>query len=158
VWNSVNRQWALNSYHWAFLAQPYDFPEQLLAGKEEYYIRLKLGSHGMGKGGLAEEAIREYVRCCTPEQIHGVCEDYRAGATIDYEMDAADVAAGRKITCPVFVIVGGQSHTSKFYSYEDAWARYASNVVGSVSLPCGHYPAEQAPDETYTTLVKFFRG
>jgi haloacetate dehalogenase len=158
VWTNVNRQWALNSYHWAFLAQPYDFPERLLAGKEEYYIRLKLGSHGMGKGGIAEEAMREYVRCCTTEQIHGVCEDYRAGATIDYEMDAADVAAGRKIACPVFVIVGGQSHTSKFYSYEEAWSRYASNVVGCVALPCGHYPAEQAPDETYTTLVKFFRG
>ena len=158
VWTDVSREWALNSYHWSFMAQPYDFPERLLAGKEEYYIRLKLGSHGMGKGGLAEEAIKEYVRCCTPEQIHGVCEDYRAGATIDYEMDAADQAAGRKISCPVLVIVGAQSHTSKFYSYEDAWARYAGNVVGSVALPCGHYPAEQAPDETYTTLVKFFRG
>jgi hypothetical protein len=31
-------------------------------------------------------------------------------------------------------------------------------VVGCVALPCGHYPAEQAPDETYTTLVKFFRS
>jgi len=59
---------------------------------------------------------------------------------------------------PRAVIVGAQSHTSKFYSYEDAWAHYAENVVGCVALPCGHYPAEQAPDETYTTLVKFFRS
>ena len=87
VWTNVTREWALNSYHWSFMAQPYDFPERLLAGKEEYYIRLKLGSQGLGKGGFTEDAIREYVRCCTPENIHGVCEDYRAGATIDYEMD-----------------------------------------------------------------------
>jgi haloacetate dehalogenase len=115
VWTHVTREWALNSYHWAFMAQPYDFPERLLAGKEEYYIRLKLGSQGMGKGGITEDAIKEYILCCTPENIHGVCEDYRAGATIDYEMDKKDLEAGNKIACPVLVIVGGQSHTAKFY-------------------------------------------
>jgi pimeloyl-ACP methyl ester carboxylesterase len=72
VWTHVSREWALNAYHWAFMAQPYDFPEQLLAGKEEYYIRLKLGSQGLGKGGISEEALREYVRCCTPANIHAV--------------------------------------------------------------------------------------
>src|SRR5687767_5740420 len=36
VWTHVSREWALNSYHWSFMAQPYDFPERLLAGKEEY--------------------------------------------------------------------------------------------------------------------------
>jgi haloacetate dehalogenase len=158
VWTHVTREWALNSYHWSFMAQPYDFPERLLAGKEEYYIRLKLGSQGLGKGGLSEEAIREYVRCCAPESIHGVCEDYRAGATIDYEMDTRDVEAGRKITRPVLVIVGGQSHTSRFYSYEKAWATYVTNLVGCVALPCGHYPAEQAPDETYARPLEFFQA
>src|SRR5436190_17714954 len=29
----VNREWALNSYHWFFMAQPYDIPERLIAGK-----------------------------------------------------------------------------------------------------------------------------
>src|SRR4029450_6742469 len=59
VWTTVNRAWALNSYHWAFLAQPYDFPERLLAGKEEDYMRLKLGREGMGKGGITHEGLRE---------------------------------------------------------------------------------------------------
>src|SRR4026208_262610 len=57
VWTHVTREWALNSYHWSFMAQPYDFPERLLAGKEEYHIRLKLGSQGLGKGGFTEDAI-----------------------------------------------------------------------------------------------------
>jgi haloacetate dehalogenase len=158
VWTHVTREWALNSYHWSFLAQPYDFPERLLAGKEEYYIRLKLGSHGLGKGGISEEALREYVRCCTPESIHGVCEDYRAGATIDHEMDTRDFEAGRRITCPVLVLVGGQSHTARFYGYEAAWSQYVTDLVRCVALPCGHYPAEQAPDETYAELRPFFTG
>jgi len=87
-----------------------------------------------------------------------VCEDYRAAATIDYAMDTADLAAGHKITCPVLVIVGGQSHTSRFYNYDKAWSSYVTNLVGCVALPCGHYPAEQAPDATYATLVDFFRS
>ena len=155
VWTHVSRQWALNSYHWSFMAQPYDFPERLLEGKEEYYIRLKLGAQGLGKGGFTEEALREYIRCCTPANIHGVCEDYRAAATIDFEMDGKDLAADHKITCPLLVIVGGQSHTSTFYRYEEAWSAYAENVVRCVALPCGHYPAEQAPDETYAELRAF---
>ena len=158
VWTHVTRAWALNSYHWLFLAQPYDFPERLLAGREEYYIRLKLGSHGMGKGGLAEEALKEYVRCCTPESIHGVCEDYRAAATVDFEMDTKDFDAGHKITCPVLVIVGGLSHTARLFGFEQAWSSYVTNLVRCVALPCGHYPAEQAPEETYTELRKFFTG
>jgi len=58
----------------------------------------------------------------------------------------------------VLVIVGGQSHTSRFYSYDKAWSSYVANLVGCVALPCGHYPAEQAPDATYATLVDFFRS
>ena len=115
VWTHVTREWALNSYHWSFMAQPYDFPERLLAGKEEYYIRLKLGSQGK-----------------------------------------KDLEAGNKIACPVLVIVGGQSHTAKFYGYETGWATYVTNLVGCIALPCGHYPAGQAPDETYTNLRDFF--
>jgi haloacetate dehalogenase len=55
------------------------------------------------------------------------------------------------------VIVGGQSHTSRFYSYEKAWATHASDLRGCIALPCGHYPAEQAPDETYAALREFFK-
>jgi len=85
-----------------------------------------------------------------------VCEDYRAGATIEYDMDTRDVQAGRMITCPVLVIVGGRSHTAAFYGYEKAWSAYVTDLVRCVALPCGHYPAEQAPEETYEELRGFF--
>ena len=74
VWTDVSMAWAINSYHWMFMAQPYDFPERLLRGNEEYYIRNKLTKQGLGKGGFTEEEIREYVRVCTPENIHGVAK------------------------------------------------------------------------------------
>jgi haloacetate dehalogenase len=46
--------------------------------------------------------------------------------------------------------------TARFYSCEKAWSPYVTDLVGCVALPCGHYPAEQAPDETYARLLDFF--
>ena len=158
VWNDTSMAWALNSYHWMFMAQPYDFPERLLRGNEEYYIRNKLTKQGLGKGGFTEEEISEYVRVCTPENIHGVCEDYRAAATIDLAMDTDDFNAGHQITCPVLVLWGEHSHTARHYDPRKVWPRYCSNIVRMQPLPCGHYPAEQAPDATYDELRRFFVG
>jgi haloacetate dehalogenase len=151
-------QWALNSYHWFFMAQPYDIPEKLIEGREDYYILKKLTTMGIGKGGFSEETLKEYARCCTPENIHAVCEDYRAGVRIDMEMDSADFDAGRKIECPTAVYWGELSHTEKFFDPRTAWPQYASNIVRMRSLACGHYPAEQLPDEVYSELAGFFRS
>ena len=156
VWTEVSMAWAINSYHWMFMAQPYDFPERLLRGNEEYYIRKKLTKQGLGKGGFTEEEIREYVRVCTPEQIHGVCEDYRAAVTVDMAMDTVDFEAGRKVGCPTAVFWGEKSHTEKFYDPRKAWPQYASNIVRIRPLPCGHYPAEQVPDDVFNELSEFF--
>jgi haloacetate dehalogenase len=158
VWAHINRAWAVNSYHWMFMAQPYDFPERLLKGHEEYYIRGKLMKQGLGKGGFTEEEIKEYVRVCTPENIHGVCEDYRAAATLDFEMDRADFEAGNRVKCPALVLWGEKSHTQKNYNPREAWPRYCADIVGMAALPCGHYPSEQAPEETYRELDAFFKG
>jgi haloacetate dehalogenase len=158
VLTHINREWAVNSYHWFFMAQPYDIPEALLAGKERYYIDQKLTRMGIGKGGFSKETLAEYARCCTAENLHAVCEDYRAGATLDFEMDRADQEAGRRIGCPTLVLWGAQSHTEKMFDPRVAWPPYASNIVTFCPLPCGHYPAEQAPDETYRELAGFFRS
>jgi haloacetate dehalogenase len=151
-------QWVLNSYHWFFMAQPFDIPEKLIEGKEDYYILNKLTKMGIGKGGFSEETLKEYARCCTPENIHAVCEDYRAGVRIDMEMDTADFEAGRKIECPTAIYWGELSHTEKFFEPRAAWPQYASNIVRMRSLPCGHYPAEQLPDEVYSELSGFFKS
>ena len=154
----VSREWALNSYHWFFMAQPYDIPERLIAGNEDFYILKKLTVMGIGKGGFSEETLKEYARCCTPENIHAVCEDYRAGITIDFEMDRADFEAKRRIACPAAIYWGEQSHTEKFFDPRTAWPQYCANIVRLKPLPCGHYPAEQVPDLVSEELNAFFEG
>ncbi len=153
----INLQWAVNSYHWWFMAQPYDLPEKLIAGHEDFYILKKLTTMGIGKGGFTQEALDEYARCCTAENIHSVCEDYRANVSVDFEMDKADFEAGRKIQCPTSVYWGQLSHTEKFFNPHEAWPPYAANIVKMQGLPCGHYPAEQVPDAVYAELAAFFK-
>jgi haloacetate dehalogenase len=150
-------QWALNSSHWFFMAQKYPIPETLISGKEDFYILKKLTDLGIGKGGFTKETLDEYARVCTPENIHAVCEDYRAAVSVDMAMDTADFEASRKIGCPVAVFWGELSHTEKYFNPRKAWPQYCSNIVRMRPLACGHYPAEQVPDDVYNELSAFFR-
>jgi haloacetate dehalogenase len=73
-------------------------------------------------------------------------------------MDRADVEAGHPIQCPVLVIWGTQSHTEKMSDPRVAWLPYTKSLPQFCPLPCGHYPAEQVPEETYTALDTFFKA
>jgi haloacetate dehalogenase len=155
VLTNIKKEWAIEAYHWFFMAQPYDYPEQMLVAYGlERYLRRKLDKKGVGMAGFTEEALAEYIRCCTPENIHAVCEDYRATVGIDLAHDEGDLH--RKLAMPVLVLWGERGHVHRSYRPIEAWRERAVDVRGK-ALPCGHYPAEQLPDETYAELRAFFR-
>jgi haloacetate dehalogenase len=152
--SNIPLKWAVDSYHWFFMAQPADYPEKMIeAYGFERYIRKKLDKKGVGLSGFTPEAMAEYIRCCNAENIHAVCEDYRAAVSIDLEHDRADL--GRRIEMPMLVLWGEKSHVNRSYKPMDAWRERAADVRGKM-LPCGHYPAEQVPNETYAELRHFF--
>jgi len=151
-------KWAVDSYHWFFMAQPHDYPEKMIeAYGFERYIRKKLDKPGVGLSAFTPEAMAEYIRCCNAENIHAVCEDYRAAVSIDLVHDRVDADAGRRIGMPMLVLWGEKSHVNRSYKPMDAWRERAADVHGKM-LPCGHYPAEQVPDETCAELRTFFGG
>jgi haloacetate dehalogenase len=41
-----------------------------------------------------------------PSRVHAMCEDYRAGAYADYDIDKKDHEAGKKITIPMLALWG----------------------------------------------------
>jgi haloacetate dehalogenase len=154
VLNNIRRQWAVDSYHWFFMAQPFDYPEKMIeAYGFERYIRRKLDKKGVGMSGFTAEALAEYIRCCNAENIHAVCEDYRAAVGIDLEHDESDLHM--KIAVPVLVLWGERSHVNRSYKPIEAWQERALDVRGRM-LPCGHYPAEQVPEDTLAELLAFF--
>jgi haloacetate dehalogenase len=96
------------------------------------------------------------VRYFTWKTIRGSCEDYRACASCDFEMDEADRHAGRKVACPLLVLWGVKSHTGTVYDDVLAvWRDYADRVSGA-PIECGHYVPEEAPDETLAWLLRHF--
>ncbi len=150
---AVNKDLATAYYHWFFLIQPYDLPETLIGARPEYYLRTKLARWSAGTAAFAPEAVAEYVRCFSdPATIHAGCEDYRAAASIDLVHDQADL--DRKVTCPVLALWGAQGRAGRAYDVTETWRERASDVRGR-ALPCGHFLAEEAPEETCAELHAF---
>ena len=155
VFDAVDRRIATDTFHWFFLIQPYDFPERLIGADPGYFLRHLLGRwSGDGLAPFAPEALAEYVRCFSdPATIHATCEDYRAGATVDYEADAAD-RGRRRIACPVLALWGGRGRVER-RDPRAVWRQWADDVRGE-PLPCGHFLPEEQPEATADALQGFF--
>jgi haloacetate dehalogenase len=85
-----------------------------------------------------------------------MCEDYRAGAGYDRELDMADKAAGKKIACPVQVLWGAKGALAAWYDTLAIWREWADDVQGQ-AVDCGHFIPEEKPAETLELLRGFFR-
>src|SRR5918911_3801852 len=95
----------LGYWHWFFLAQPYDLPERLIGADPDYYYWRRNGPEP--PSFIGEEAFEDFRRACRdPQTIHAMCEDYRAGATIDFALDEAD-RGHKHISCPVLALWAG---------------------------------------------------
>ena len=155
LYETADQKAATSYYHWYFLIQDFDLPERLIGADPEYYLRKKTG-HWSAGDCFTEEAMAEYIRCFSnPETIHASCEDYRAAASIDLELDRADRDAGHKITCPTLVLWGEKGAMGQCYDVLDTWQAKCEDV-GGTALPGGHFLAEEAPDETYQALAGFY--
>jgi len=145
----TDMRFALGYWHWFFLAQPAPMPERLMAADPDaFYFR--------GNRHLFDpEALADYLRCIgNPATIHAFCEDYRAGAGIDFQLDEAD-RGRRRIDCPTLVLWGRHGSLDHWYDVLGIWREWAKDVQGQ-ALDCGHYLAEEAPEETYRCLHRFF--
>jgi haloacetate dehalogenase len=149
VFRRADMAFGLGYWHWFFLAQPYDLPERMIgANPDNYYY------HDT-RALFDPEALEDYLRCVrNPATIHAMCEDYRAGATLDFQYDEED-RGKRRITCPVLALWGRRGWLEKWYDVLAIWRNWADDVQGQ-AIDSGHYLAEEAPDETYEALYAFF--
>lgn len=145
----TDMSFAMGYWHWFFLAQPYDLPERLIsADPDAFYLR-------RGRSMFDPDALAEYRRSFSnPETIHAMCEDYRAGAGIDLQLDDDDHKSGRRIACPVQALWGLQGPIARWYDVCAIWRDWATDVEGQ-GIDCGHYLAEEAPDATLAALQAF---
>jgi haloacetate dehalogenase len=147
---------ALTAYHWFFLAQAAPFPETVLGAKPDFFLDWTIGSW-LGEPDAIEETAMNAYRAAfrDPAVIQAACEDYRAGLTLDLAHDRADRDAGKLITCPTHVIWGSEGIAARTADPLDIWKGWALDVAAT-PLPCGHFPAEERPQETLDALWQFF--
>ncbi len=151
AWERADRDWTLDYWHWSFLAQPEPIPERLLAAEPDaYYLP--------DRSVFAPEALADYLAAVyRPDVIHSMCEDYRAGAGVDVEIDAADRAAGRRIACPILAL-WSRTDLGRWHNVQTVWRRWAEDprAVSGRALGGGHYLAEEVPDDVADALQAFF--
>ncbi len=159
LYTHINKQWATFSWHWFFNIQPEPLPEKMMGADPDWFIEKKLAKTQQGLSFFDKGALEEYKRCFrNPETIHAICEDYRAGAGIDLEIDQKDIDAGNKIQCPVLLLWGATGGVGRNHNPgpADIWKSYASNIVAAKAMPSGHYVMDEAPAETTAALREFF--
>ena len=110
-------------------------------------------------GSFGREIIEEYVSTYRdPARVHGVCEEYRAAATIDVEHDRADKEASKRIECPMLHLWAEGGPLDIFYAKEGGplgiWRQWAPRAQGQ-AMKGGHFFPEENPDDT-GVLVKQF--
>ena len=157
MYEDTHKEFATKYVWWFLQIQPEPMPEHLIGLDPVYYLRDHLFAQGKTPGAVTPEAMAEYIRCyCTRGTIHAVCEDYRAAASIDLDMDRADEAAGRKIRAPVHALWGELATVGHLWDVIAAWKAKASGSVTGQALPCGHLLPEERPDEVLAEFRGFF--
>ncbi|MBS1978332.1 MAG: alpha/beta hydrolase [Bacteroidetes bacterium] len=152
LYATTNRMFATYYWHWFFLIQPAPLPETLLREKGEFILK-EWAFSGLSEEVIPKDVLNEYIRHFNePATLHAMCEDYRAGASIDLLHDEADM--DKKVKCPVLVLWGGKGAMEPLYKVLDTWKERADIVTGK-SLPCGHWIPEQLPNELYAELRDF---
>ena len=142
-------------WHWFFLIQPAPLPERLIEADPSAYVRDVMGKRSAGLAPFDPRALAEYQRCLAlPGAAHGICEDYRAAATIDLEHDRFDRDAENRLALPLMVLWGEQGVVGRCFDPLAEWQRVAADVQGG-ALPCGHYIAEEAPDTLLERVLPF---
>lgn len=157
MYQQTNKEFATRYMWWFFLIQPAPMPEHFIGLDPQYYLELVLNELNKTPGAITPEALNEYLRCfCCTSTIHSACEDFRAAAGIDLEMDEADDRTGNKIVAPVHALWGTRGTVGQEWDILATWRAKAASTVTGRGLDCGHFLQEERPEETYQELTQFF--
>jgi haloacetate dehalogenase len=152
----ADADFAMGYYHWFWLAQAHPYPEKLITKAPEEWF-LAHTTRGPKNDFFHPSAMADYLAAVrNPEMVRGMCEDYRAAATIDLDHDRASRAAGEKIACPLLVLWGAAGKIGKWYDPMEIWRAYCAADVTGGAIAAGHYLAEEAPDDVAARFRAFF--
>ena len=157
MWEGAGKAFGMGAWHWFALAQPEPLAEALLSGNPRLILDTSLDKMAQGIDRLHPLAIGDYrMAFDDPVVRHAICEDYRAGGTVDEADDLADRSNGRKIKVPVLVFWEAGRRYGGGREPIDIWADWAEDVSGK-GLEGGHMLPETASEQILEILVPFLK-
>lgn len=140
-------------WHWFMLIQKAPLPETVIGGDPDGYWKTKCFNQA-GGNPFDEAAFDEYLTAFRdPASIHATCEDYRAAYSIDIEHDNED--RDRKLQVPLLALWGKKGAIEQCFDAKALWMARAEHLECE-ALDCGHYMAEEVPDQIIRRFVEFF--
>src|SRR5215468_1616430 len=136
-------------WHLAFNQLP-TVNEQLVTGREEIFFGAEFDASA-GTSKLPADAVRYYIDtlAASPDALRGSFELYRAFPAMIAQNEQRKT---RRLTLPVLAIGGGESSGE---GPGNTMKLVADNVRTLVIPGCGHWVAEQAPEELLAALTAF---
>ena len=154
AWSRTDARFAQTYWPWILLSQKAPLPESYLLGAPEAVF-----NNHFGQGSFGRKILEEYASTYRdPARVHGVCEEYRAAATIDVEHDRADKEAPRRIECPTLHLWAEGGPLDTFYAKDGGplgiWKQWAPQAQGQ-AMKGGHFFPEENPDDTAVLIKQF---
>jgi haloacetate dehalogenase len=148
----LNEQFVRTWWHWWFLGQTDKPAERVINVDPDAWYRTPPPAE-MGEANHADlwAALRN------PAVVHGMCEDYRAGLSIDRTHEETDRAASRRIACPTLLLTATEDDIDIHGDPEAIWRPWVAGELSSRPVHSGHHQAEEAPGELAQALTAFLR-
>jgi haloacetate dehalogenase len=154
AWNRSDARFAQTYWPWSLLSQKEPLPESYLLGAPEAVF-----GNPFGQGSFDPDILEQYAETFRdPVRVHGICEEYRAAATIDVEHDKVDKDAGNKIQCPTLHLWAEGGPLDTFYGNDGGpvgiWRQWAPRAQGQ-PVKGGHFFPEENPNDTAALIKQF---
>ena len=144
VWRIMDDKLAMRYFHWMFLAQPSDMPQQLINKDPITFMHATLLGLSGSNAFFHPDALAEYERTArNPDVVKAWCGDYRAGATVDRDHDRENV--GQTNPMPCLIVWGSKGIVAEHLDPIKTWQVWFPNAVGQ-SVEAGHFVVEEQPD------------
>ena len=151
----TDMSFALGYYHWFWFAQPHPKPESVINAAPDAWFAAHT-SRDSEPDFFDPEARADYLAAAhDPRMIAGMCEDYRAAASIDLVHDRASRLEGSRVRCPTLALWGAKGRIGGWYDPLALWGEYCAGPVTGGAVESGHYLAEEAPAAVLAWLEPF---
>jgi pimeloyl-ACP methyl ester carboxylesterase len=154
------------SFHWPLLANVKVATAMILAQGGDVWTSTCLERWvGKGETGLVKfkenNAMEIYCKFFKNESVvKATCDDYRAGAEEDVQLQESDQKSGAKLDVPVLAVYSA-NYLGKRYDVRKVWEEwmgYGKVEVLGIGERCGHFIAEEAPEKTAEAIAEFYFG